>query len=255
MSSAAGQAAAGICDRAWLFRIRAPVHRARPSAFPERSGRRKRRSARQWRLLAEVCQLFGYASFWLRSQSPSSTCLFHGPHGFDKGADFSGIFSAGLAFDAGGNVHAPGMEDVDCLLHIAGTQAAGDDQLTDAVDDAGPGLDAFPVELLSCTAAFFRGRGIEQDPRDHAGAEAVGFQDEIAVFGDVNFVHAFALVGLVRLYEASRDGIPPDRFFSGSVENLCRIAAENRRTAGPVGKFPEERPAEFGALVAAQLHR
>jgi len=47
----------------------------------------------------------------------------------NKGADFSGIFFAGFVFDAGGNVHAPGVQDVDRLLHIAGTQAARDDQL------------------------------------------------------------------------------------------------------------------------------
>src|SRR5208282_3330772 len=115
-------------------------------------------------------------------------CLFHGAHGLDKGADSSRIFLARLALDARGNIHAPGMEQVDRLLHIAGTQAAGDDQLADAVDDSGPGLDAFPVESLSSTATLFRGRGIEQDARDHAGPEAVGFQEEVAVLGDVDFV-------------------------------------------------------------------
>src|SRR6266403_2497659 len=148
MSSAAGQAAAETCDRALLSRIRSLIHRARPSKFPERTVRRKRRNARQWRLLAKVYRLFGFGTFWLRSQSPSSIRLFHGPHGLNKGADFSGIFFAGFVLDAGGNVHAPGMQNVDRLLHIAGTQAAGDDQLADAVNDSRPGLDAFPVELL-----------------------------------------------------------------------------------------------------------
>src|SRR5216684_1163191 len=155
MSSAADRGVAETCDRALLSRIRAPVHRARPSVFLERSGRRKRRNARQWQLLAEVCRLFGYGSFWLRSQLPSSTCLFHGPHGLNKGVDFSGIFFAGFVLDAGGNVHAPGMQDVDRLLHIAGTQATRDDQLADAVDDPGPGLDALPVELLPGAATSF----------------------------------------------------------------------------------------------------
>src|SRR5437660_2024153 len=155
MSSAVDRGAAGTCDRALLSRIRALVHRARPSKFPERTVRRKRRNARQWRLLAKVYRLFGYGTFWLRSRSPSSTCLFHSPHGLNKGADFSGIFLAGFVFDAGGNVHAPGVQDVDRLLHIAGTQAAGDDQLADAVDDSRPGLDAFPIELLPSAPTSF----------------------------------------------------------------------------------------------------
>src|SRR6267378_2470989 len=229
MSSAVDRGVAEICDRALLFHIRAPVHQAPPSKFPEHSVRRKRRNGRQWRLLAEVCRLFGYGSFWLRSRLPLSTCLFHRPHRLDKGADFAGIFFAGLAFDAGGNVHAPGMENVDRLLHIAGTQATRDYQLADAVDDSGPGLYAFPVEFLPGAAAFFLGRRVEQDTRYHSGTEAVGLEEEVAVFGDVNFVHAFPLVGLVRLYQSRRHRIPSDGLFSGRVENLRRIAAENRR--------------------------
>src|SRR5271165_2810910 len=81
-------------------------------------------------------------------RSPSSTSLFHGAHGADKGAHLSGIFLAGLAFDASGNVHAPGVEEVNSLLHIGGMQAAGDYQLTDAVDDPRPGLDPFPIESV-----------------------------------------------------------------------------------------------------------
>src|SRR5258706_6196229 len=157
MSSAAGQAAAETCDRALLSRIHALVHRARPSAFPERTVRRKRRNGQQWRLSAQLYQPF----FWSRSQSPSSICLFHGPHRLHKGPNFSGIFFARLALHAAGNGHAPGMKYVDRLLHIAGTQSAGNDQLADAVDDSGPGLDAFPVKLLPRTATAFLICGIE----------------------------------------------------------------------------------------------
>src|SRR5258708_5189361 len=160
MSLAVDRGVVEICDRASLFRILAPVHQARPSAFLERSARRKRQNGRQRRLLAEVCRL-GYGPFWSTSQSPSSTCLFHGPHRLHKSTNFSGIFFAGLPFDAGGNVHAPGMKNVDRLLHIAGTQSAGNDQLADAVDDSGPGLDAFPVKLLPRTATAFLIFGIE----------------------------------------------------------------------------------------------
>ena len=111
---------------------------------------------------------------------------------------------------------------MDRLLHIARMQAAGDDQFADAVDDSGPGLDAFPVESLSRAAAFFRGRGIEQNARDHAGAEAMGFEKEVSVLGDVNLVHAFALVGFVRLYQADSDRIPSDGLFGRRVENLSQ---------------------------------
>src|ERR1700724_3042911 len=255
MSSAADRGVVETCDRALLFRIRAPVPPARPSESPERSGLHKRRNGRQWRLLAEVCRRFGYGCFWLQSRLPSATCLFHGPHRFDKGADFSGIFFAGFALDAGGNVHAPGVENVDRFLHIAGTQATRDDQFADAVDDSGPGLDAFPVELLPSAATPFVICGIEQDAGDHSGAEAVRFEEEVSIFGDMNFVHAFPLVGLVRLDQSGRDRIPADSLFSRRVENLCRIATENRRAAGLTAQFPEKRPAEFWTLVAAQLHR
>src|SRR5208282_1677568 len=98
MSSAEGRGVAGICDRVLLFRMRAPVRRARPSAFLERSGRRKRRNARQGRLFVDLVR----PTFSVRSPTPSSICLFHGPNSLDKGADFSGIFFAGLALDAGG---------------------------------------------------------------------------------------------------------------------------------------------------------
>ena len=53
------EALAGIWDRAWLFRIRARVPGARPSVFPERSVRRRRRSGRQraLRLLGRYLRL------------------------------------------------------------------------------------------------------------------------------------------------------------------------------------------------------
>jgi hypothetical protein len=120
------------------------------------------------------------------------------------------------------------MEQVNSLLHISRTQAAGDDQLADAVDDSGPGLHAFPVKLFAGAAAFFRGRRIEQDARDYARAEAVGLEEEIAVFGDMDFVHTFALVGIVFLYQSDRDWIPSDTLSGRHVENFCRPAAENR---------------------------
>src|SRR5208282_5025601 len=248
MSSAAGQGVAETCDRAWLSHIHAPVPRAPPSAFPERSGHRKRRNAPQ-RFLTEIFLLVS----WLRL--PSSVCLFHGPHGLDKGADFSNIFFTRFALDARGNVHPPGMKQVDRLLHIARTQAAGDDQLADAVDNSGPGLDTFPVESLSRAAASFVVRGIEQHARDHAVAKAVGFEEEVAIFGDMDLVHAFALVSLVRLYQPNRHRIPSHRLSCRNVENFRRPGAENRGAAGSVPQFLEQRPAEFHALVPVQLHR
>jgi hypothetical protein len=72
-------------------------------------------------------------------------------------AEFSRIFLTGFAFDSGGNVDAPGMEQVNRFLHVAGMQAAGHDQLADAVDDSRPGLDALPVKSLSSAAASFCG--------------------------------------------------------------------------------------------------
>jgi hypothetical protein len=47
---------------------------------------------------------------------------------------------------------------VDRLLHVAGMQAAGDDQLADAVDDSGPGLHALPVESRPVPPVFRRWR-------------------------------------------------------------------------------------------------
>src|ERR1035437_3894511 len=251
MSSAVGRGVAGICDRALLFRRRAPVLRAPPSASPERSGRRKRRNGLPWWPLAEA---IGYGLSWLRARSPSSSCLFHGPHGTDEGADLSGILIAWRVFDAGGNVHAPRMEKVDRVLHIARTQAASDDQLADAVDDSSPGLDAFPVESVSRAARFFRRRGIEQDARDHAGAEAVGFEEEVAVLGDVDFVHAFALISFVWLYQADRNRIPSHRLPLWPDENSRRPTAENGGSFRSVREFLEECAAKFHALIAAQLH-
>src|ERR1035437_445755 len=251
MSSAVGRGVAEICDRALLFRMRSPVLRARPSASPERSGRRKRRNDLPWWLLAEA---IGYGLFWLRARAPSSTGLFHGPHGTDEGADLSGILIAWRVFDAGRNVHAPRMEKGDRGRHIARTQAAGDDQLADAVDDSSPGLDAFPVESVSRAARFFRRRGIEQDARDHAGAEAVGFEEEVAVLGDVDFVHAFALISFVWLYQADRNRIPSHRLALWPGENFRRPTAENRGAFRSVRQFLEECTAKFHALIAAQLH-
>src|SRR5208283_1559223 len=184
----------------------------------------------------------------------SSTRLFHGPHSTDEGADLSGILIAWRVFDAGRNVHAPRMEEVDRVLHIARTQAAGDNQLADAVDDSSPGLDAFPVESVSGATRFFRSRGIEQDARDHAGAKAVGLEEEIAVLGDVDFVHACALISFVWLYQANRNRIPSHRLPLWPGENFRRPAAENRRTFRSVRESLEERTAKFHALVAAQLH-
>jgi len=82
----------------------------------------------------------------------------------------------------------------------------------------------------------------------------VGFKKEVAVLGDVDLVHAFAGVGLIRLDQPGRDRIPSDGLFGGRVEDLRRIAAKNHGPAGSVGELMEKRAAELRSLFAVQLH-
>ena len=55
----------------------------------------------------------------------------------------------------------------------------------------------------------------------------MGFEEEVPILRDVNFVHALALVGFVRLDQADGDRIPSHGFFGGLVENLRGEGAEN----------------------------
>ena len=108
LSGAGSPGAAGTCDRVLPSRIRAPIPRARPSAFPGRSGRHRRRNVRRHaRVLRQVrAQRTGanrvstLRELRLPWQLLSSRCLIHGPHSLNERADFSRIFLAGLMFHA-----------------------------------------------------------------------------------------------------------------------------------------------------------
>src|SRR5271163_877819 len=146
------------------------------------------------------------------------------------------------------------MEKVDRLLHIAWPQAAGNNQLADAVDDAGPGLHPLPVKSPPAAAALPGRRRIKQDARNHAGAEAMRLKKQVAVFRDMNFLHSFALVGLVRLNQAGRNRIPSHSTIAGRVENLRRPRPENPWPRRSIGEPPVELATELRALVTMQLH-
>ena len=70
-------------------------------------------------------------------------------------------------------------------------------------------------------------------PETHAGAEAVGFEKEVAVLGDVDFVHAFALVGLVRLYQLRRR-LDPIRHFVRQARRKSSLASCGKSSAGEI---------------------
>ena len=55
---------------------------------------------------------------------------------------------------------------------------------------------------------------------DDAGPEAVGFEEEVSILGDMDFLHALTFVRFVGFNEANRNGIPSDGFVGGLVENL-----------------------------------
>lgn len=82
----------------------------------------------------------------------------------------------------------------------------------------------------------------------------MGLKEKVAVFGDVDLVYTFALVGFVSPHQSDGYRIPSDRLFGGRVENLRGIAAKDRGAARSVGEFLKERTAEFRALFAVQLH-
>ncbi len=98
------------------------------------------------------------------------------------------------------------------------------------------------------------GGGIEQDAGDYAGTEAVRFEKQVSILGDVNFVHAFAFVGLVGLNQSDGDRVPSDGFFGGLVENLRGEGAEDAGAAGAVGKGFEQCQRELLVFAAVQLH-
>src|ERR1019366_3784452 len=140
-----------------------------------------------------------------------------GAHVLDERVDFSWILQTRRSLDAGRNIDAPGMQSMDRILDVVGMQPSRDDELADAVDDSGPGLNALPVEGLTSAAEFYGRGGIDQYAGDDAGTKAVSFEEEVSVLGHVDFVHALALVSLIGLHQS--DG---DRFSRGHVENLGR---------------------------------
>jgi hypothetical protein len=50
------------------------------------------------------------------------------PRVFDEGLDSPGIFPARLAFDSADDVDPPGLQDLNCLLHVFWSQAASRNQ-------------------------------------------------------------------------------------------------------------------------------
>ena len=139
------------------------------------------------------------------------------------------VFLARLGFNAGGDIDSPGMQKMDRVLHVAGMEPAGNDELADAVNDAGPGLHALPIKGVAGAAGPGCGGGIEQHAGDDAGAKTVGFEEEVAVMGDVNLVYALAFVRLVGLNDANRNGVPSDGFVVG-LSKIC--AGQERNTVG-----------------------
>jgi len=79
----------------------------------------------------------------------------------------------------------------------------------------------------------FRGGGIEQNAGNHSGAKAVGFEKQVAVLGDVDFVHAFAFVGFVGFDESGGDRIPSDGL-SGGTSTLSPARRGRSRDAASV---------------------
>jgi hypothetical protein len=179
----------------------------------------------------------------------------HGADGLDEGTDFVGVFFSGLEFDAGGNIDSPRMKDVNRVLDVAGMEASGNDEFADAVDDAGPGLNAFPIEGAAGASGAGGSRGIEQNAGDDSLTEAVGFEEKVSVLGDVNFLDALAFVGFVGLDEADGDGIPTDRFVRGLIEDLCGERTENHGARrGAVGKSREKCLGKLLVFAAVELY-
>jgi hypothetical protein len=184
----------------------------------------------------------------------ASVGFIHGADGLDEGADLDGIFFTGLEFDPGGDVDSPGVQNVDRVLHVAGMEASGNDELADAVDDAGPGLNALPIECAAGASGGGGSGGVEQHARNHAGTEAVGLEEKVAVFSDMNLLNALAFVGFIGFDETDVHGIPSDGFVSRLVEDLSGKRAEDRGAGGAVGKSLEKGEGEFLIFAAVQLH-
>src|SRR6266853_4867396 len=146
------------------------------------------------------------------------------------------------------------MEQVDCLLDVAWMQATGDNQLADAVNDSGPGLNALPIEGLPSAAAPFGRRRVQHNAGEYSRSKAVGLQKQIAILRHMNFVHAFPFVSLVWSYQPSRNRIPSYRSFTRSIKKFCGITAKNHWPFRAIGEPLMERATEFRGLVTAQLH-
>src|ERR1700693_5100633 len=103
--------------RFWRFRRRAPAQTAAPSAFPERSGRRRARS-----VPARLSAIGGWSS-WLsrilfRRFELLLELLLGAAHFVDEFLKPRVIFLAGLGFQAAGDIDPIGTNDANCFRDV-----------------------------------------------------------------------------------------------------------------------------------------
>src|SRR6266576_3699206 len=146
------------------------------------------------------------------------------------------------------------MQNVNRLLHIAGMQAARDDQFADAVDHSSPGLHSLPVKSLSRAAAALRVRRIKQHAGDNARTKAMRLKKKIAVFRHVNLLHPFSLVRFIRLNQSAGYRIPPHALISRFIEDVRWTTAKDNRPPQSLGHQAEERAGKFSVFLAVELH-
>ena len=113
------------------------------------------------------------------------------------------------------------MQGVDRILDVAGMQASGDDELADAVDDASPGLHAFPVEGFGrCRRVVPAVEESSRTPEMTPGRKPWVSQEKVSILGDVDLVHTLALVGLVGLNQSYGDRIPAYGFCPAGLSKI-----------------------------------
>src|SRR4029077_4989352 len=147
--------------RFWRFRRHAPARRAAPSAFRERSGRRKGRSApAQWSAI-------GGSGSWLsrilfRCSELLHELLLGAAHFVDKFLESRVIFLARLGFQAAGDIDPVRADDANRFRDVFDFETAREDYAMSGGRAAGE----VPVSGLPGAAILAYARAIEKKCQD-----------------------------------------------------------------------------------------